>query len=200
MDAPTLAPAALTEKLPDSAPPSPSPLAPAPGAALPTPAGAAPTGPVAVPVRTPVLIASMLAAAKDASDLIFSPGRAPQVDMHGGLVQLKIQGVGVLTPEDTARIAADLIGRNSIALQKLKEQGSCDISYSLPKVSRFRVNVFTQRGTCAIVMRVIPKLDSRLSNRSTCRSNLRKPRNCAMASCSSPAPPAAENRPRSPRS
>ena len=156
MDAPTLAPAALTEKLPDSAPPSPSPLAPAPGAALPTPAGAAPTGPVAVPVRTPVLIASMLVAAKDASDLIFSPGRAPQVDMHGGLVQLKIQGVGVLTPEDTARIAADLIGRNSIALQKLKEQGSCDISYSLPKVSRFRVNVFTQRGTCAIVMRVIP--------------------------------------------
>jgi twitching motility protein PilT len=98
----------------------------------------------------------MVAAAKDASDLIFSPGRAPQVDMHGGLIQLKIPGVGVLTPEDTARIAADLIGRNSIALQKLKEQGSCDISYSLPKVSRFRVNVFTQRGTCAIVMRVIP--------------------------------------------
>ena len=107
-------------------------------------------------VRTPVLIASMIAAAKDASDLIFSPGRAPQVDMHGGLIQLKIPGIGVLTPEDTARIAADLIGRNSIALQKLKEQGSCDISYSLPKVSRFRVNVFTQRGTCAIVMRVIP--------------------------------------------
>ena len=98
----------------------------------------------------------MIAAAKDASDLIFSPGRAPQVDMHGGLIQLKIPGIGVLTPEDTARIAADLIGRNSIALQKLKEQGSCDISYSLPKVSRFRVNVFTQRGTCAIVMRVIP--------------------------------------------
>jgi twitching motility protein PilT len=97
----------------------------------------------------------MIAAAKDASDLIFSPGRAPQVDMHGGLIQLKVPGVGVLTPEDTARIAADLIGRNSIALQKLKEQGSCDISYSLPKVSRFRVNVFTQRGTCAIVMRVI---------------------------------------------
>ncbi|MGA9144238.1 MAG: PilT/PilU family type 4a pilus ATPase, partial [Candidatus Acidiferrales bacterium] len=110
----------------------------------------------AQPMRTPTLIASMVAAAKDASDLIFSPGRAPQVDMHGGLVQLKIQGIGVLTPEDTARIAADLIGRNTIALQKLKEQGSCDISYSLPKVSRFRVNVFTQRGTCAIVMRVIP--------------------------------------------
>jgi len=99
---------------------------------------------------------SMLRATKSPSDLIFSPGRAPQVDVNGQLMQLKIQGVGVLRPEDTARIAADLIGRSALAVQKLKEQGSCDISYSLAKVSRFRVNVFTQRGSCAIVMRVIP--------------------------------------------
>jgi len=70
-------------------------------------------------------------------------------------MQLNIPGVGMLTPEDTARIAGDLIGRNAQAVQKLKELGSCDISYSLAKVSRFRVNIFTQRGTCAIVMRVI---------------------------------------------
>jgi twitching motility protein PilT len=126
----------------------------------PSPAGAsqqpAPSAAVTGPVSTPNLIISMLRAAKTASDLIFSPGRAPQVDMNGQLMQLKIPGVGVLSAEDTARIGADLIGRNAQALQKLKEQGSCDISYSLPKVSRFRVNVFTQRGSCAIVMRVIP--------------------------------------------
>jgi twitching motility protein PilT len=104
---------------------------------------------------TPNIIASMLQAAPKTSDLIFSPGRAPQVEVHGKLVQLKIKGVGVLSAEDTARIAADLIGRNSLAVDKLKQEGSCDISYSLPKVSRFRVNIFTQRGTCAIVMRVI---------------------------------------------
>jgi twitching motility protein PilT len=104
---------------------------------------------------TPNIIASMLQAAPKTSDLIFSPGRAPQVEVNGKLVQLKIKGVGVLTAEDTARIAADLIGRNSLAVDKLKQEGSCDISYSLPKVSRFRVNIFTQRGTCAIVMRVI---------------------------------------------
>lgn len=155
MEAPTVTSPALASNSVDSTP-SASPL-PAPSAPAPAVPVAAPAGTVAAPVvRTPALIASMVAAAKDASDLIFSPGRAPQVDMHGGLIQLKIPGAGVLTPEDTARIAADLIGRNSIALQKLKEQGSCDISYSLPKVSRFRVNVFTQRGTCAIVMRVIP--------------------------------------------
>jgi twitching motility protein PilT len=106
-------------------------------------------------VSTPSMIASMLHVAKDTSDLIFSPGRAPQAEVHGQLTQLKVPGVGILTAEHTARIAADLIGRNTHAVDKLKQEGSCDISYSLPKVGRFRVNIFTQRGSCAIVMRVI---------------------------------------------
>ncbi|MFZ1972416.1 MAG: PilT/PilU family type 4a pilus ATPase [Candidatus Acidiferrales bacterium] len=120
------------------------------------PPPAAPVSDVAVNISTPSIIAAMLQAAPRTSDLIFSPGRAPQVETSGQLTQLKIKGVGILSSEDTARIAADLIGRNSHAVEKLKEEGSCDISYSLPKISRFRVNIFTQRGTCAIVMRVIP--------------------------------------------
>jgi twitching motility protein PilT len=116
----------------------------------------APTAEQTGPAPTANIIASMLQAAPKTSDLIFSPGRAPQVELHGQLMQLKIKGVGVLSAEDTARIAADLIGRNSFAVEKLKEEGSCDISYSVAKLSRFRVNIFTQRGSCAIVMRVIP--------------------------------------------
>jgi twitching motility protein PilT len=61
-----------------------------------------------------------------------------------------------MTADDTRRIAADLIGENKQALTTLREQGSCDISYGLPGVARFRVNLFIQRGSCAIVMRVIP--------------------------------------------
>jgi twitching motility protein PilT len=122
------------------------PKAPAPPATVSDLPGTAPT---------PNIIASMLHAAPKTSDLIFSPGRAPQVEINGQLTQLKIKGVGILSSEDTARIAADLIGRNSHAVEKLKEEGSCDISYSLPRMSRFRVNIFTQRGSCAIVMRVI---------------------------------------------
>jgi twitching motility protein PilT len=49
-----------------------------------------------------------------------------------------------------------LIGENQHALGSLREKGSCDVSYSLPGSSRFRVSVFMQRGSCAIVMRVIP--------------------------------------------
>jgi twitching motility protein PilT len=121
-----------------------------------SPPSVAPVSEVVINISTPSIIAAMLQAAPRTSDLIFSPGRAPQVEMSGQLTQLKIKGVGILSSEDTARIAADLIGRNSHAVEKLKEEGSCDISYSLPKISRFRVNIFTQRGSCAIVMRVIP--------------------------------------------
>jgi twitching motility protein PilT len=109
----------------------------------------------AAPVPTATIISSMLRASGKISDLIFSPGRAPQVEISGQLAQLKIPGVGVLNSEDTARIAGDLIGHNTHAVEKLRLEGSCDISYSLPKISRFRVNIFTQRGSCAIVMRVI---------------------------------------------
>jgi twitching motility protein PilT len=107
-------------------------------------------------VLTTAIITAMLRSAKHVSDLIFSPGRPPQVESSGQLVEVQIPQVGRLSAEDTARIAADLIGGNQQAVAKLKEQGSCDISYSLALLARFRVNIFTQRGSCAIVMRVIP--------------------------------------------
>jgi twitching motility protein PilT len=85
---------------------------------IPTPAAAVPAAPDSSgPALTANIIASMLQAAPKTSDLIFSPGRAPQVELHGQLMQLKIKGVGVLSAEDTARIAADLIGRNSFAVE-----------------------------------------------------------------------------------
>jgi len=97
-----------------------------------------------------------LRASEKVSDLIFSPGRPPQVEIHGQLTPVEIAGTGNLSADDTRRIAADLIGANKQAINTLREQGSCDISYGLPGMARFRVNVFIQRGSCAIVMRVIP--------------------------------------------
>ncbi len=107
-------------------------------------------------IPTPVLLAGMLRASEKVSDLIFSPGRSPQVEIHGQLTAVEIPGSGVLSAYDTRRIAADLIGTNQQAINTLREQGSCDVSYGLPGMARFRVNVFIQRGSCAIVMRVIP--------------------------------------------
>ena len=95
----------------------------------------------------------MLRSAPKISDLFFSPGKPPLVEVNGRLANI---GSRALTPEMTQQIAADLIGKNSHALEHLRQHGSCDVSYSLPGISRFRVNVFMQRGSHAIVMRVIP--------------------------------------------
>ena len=111
-------------------------------------------GPGAVP--TQALLAAMLRASEKVSDLIFSPGRAPQVEVYGHLVPVQVEGMATLSADDTRRIAADLIGNNKQAINTLREQGSCDISYGLPGLARFRVNAFIQRGSCAVVMRVIP--------------------------------------------
>jgi hypothetical protein len=98
----------------------------------------------------------MVKAYRGVSDLIFSPGRPPQVESNGHLVPVKFEGLPVLTADHTSRIAHELIGQNKQAMQILKDSGACDFSYGLPQHSRFRVNVFQQRGSYAIVMRVIP--------------------------------------------
>jgi twitching motility protein PilT len=104
----------------------------------------------------PQLITAMLRSGKHISDLIFSPGRAPQVEVSGQLVELKFKGLELLRPEDTRAIAYELMGKNEHPIQKLEQDGSADLSYGINGVGRFRVNIFRQRGTCAIVMRVIP--------------------------------------------
>src|ERR1700757_176949 len=107
-------------------------------------------------VATTALLGAMLRASDKISDLIFSPGRPPQVQVYGQMIPVQVSGFTFLTADDTRRIAADLIGNNKQAINTLREQGSCDISYGLPGLARFRVNIFIQRGSCAVVMRVIP--------------------------------------------
>ncbi len=115
---------------------------------------AAAAAPAPAPFSTPALLAAMLKASPKISDLFFSPGKPPLVEINGKLSPAGI--ARALTSADTQRISSDLIGNHEHALQNLKERGSCDVSYSLPGAHRFRVNIFMQRGTCAVVMRVIP--------------------------------------------
>jgi twitching motility protein PilT len=114
---------------------------------------APPNGPASI--STAAILTAMLDSGSGISDLFFSPGRPPQVEKQGILMPVAIPELPVLRPDDTSRIARDLVGQNAVALRTLKEEGSCDLSYSLPERTRFRVNIFRQRGTFAIVMRVI---------------------------------------------
>ena len=100
----------------------------------------------------------MLKVSAKVSDLIMSPGSYPVVELSGKLVPVKISGTAPLTPDDTHRIAYELMADNTQAVESLRSHGSCDFSYRLPGQSRFRVNVFQQRGSHAIVMRVIPQV------------------------------------------
>jgi len=107
-------------------------------------------------IHTAQLVTAMLKSNSHVSDLIFSPGRAPQVEVSGQLVELKYKGLECLTSQDTFAIANDIMGKNETPVRKLEEDGSADLSYGIAGVARFRVNIFKQRGSCAIVMRVVP--------------------------------------------
>ena len=127
----------------------------------PTQVAPAQAAPVQVPPAqrkfdTAQLITAMLKAHGHVSDLIFSPGRAPQIEVSGQLVELKFKGIECLSAQDTDDIARDLMGKNEHPIRKLEQEGSADLSYGVAGVGRFRVNIFRQRGSCAIVMRVIP--------------------------------------------
>ena len=98
----------------------------------------------------------MLAAGDKVSDLIFSPGRPPQVELSGDLQPVQISGLEKLLPAHINAMVGVILHGNQTAVETLEKKGSADVSYSVPGACRFRVNIFRQRGTFAIVMRVIP--------------------------------------------
>ena len=108
------------------------------------------------PLNLAKILQQMLGVSDKVSDLIFSPGRPPQIELVGKLQPVPIAGVDKLTPAQTFGIAKLIIGDNESATESLDKFGSADLSFSVPGLCRFRVNIFKQRGTHAIIMRVIP--------------------------------------------
>jgi twitching motility protein PilT len=98
----------------------------------------------------------MMAVSDKVSDLIFSPGRPPQVELLGELQGVPVPGLEKLLPAHTAALAKIIIGNHQTAGENLEKLGSADLSFSAAGFARFRVNIFMQRGSHAIVMRVIP--------------------------------------------
>src|SRR5689334_24775165 len=88
------------------------------------------------------VLREMLRASDKVSDLIFSPGRPPQIELAGKLVPVKIAGLEKLTPAHTAGIAKLIIGTQQTALDSIEKKGSADLSCSVPGDARFRVNIF----------------------------------------------------------
>jgi twitching motility protein PilT len=102
------------------------------------------------------LLEAMLDVAPGISDLNLSVGRAPQVEVDGQLRTVSFAGLERLMPYQTELIALRLMAGKRDVAEKLVKTGSVDLSYSLARRTRFRVNVFSQRGSYSIVLRVIP--------------------------------------------
>jgi twitching motility protein PilT len=86
------------------------------------------------------------------SDLHVKVGVPPTVRLHGELAHL--EGYQPLEAEDTEKAFHDIAEVRSQT--EFEEAGEADFSYSIPGVSRFRVNTFKQRGSVSIVCRAIP--------------------------------------------
>jgi twitching motility protein PilT len=110
------------------------------------------------------ILTTMLASQPEVSDLLFTVGRPPQVEAYGELKSVVLNPpIEKLTPYQIETIAQNIVGDNLWLIEDLLRHGSCDASYALGEKSRFRVNIFAQRGNYSIVCRqlnaAIPTLD-----------------------------------------
>jgi twitching motility protein PilT len=93
-----------------------------------------------------------IAVENGASDLHLKVGSFPMMRVHGTLMPAWEERR--LTLEDTGAMAASVM--SATQRQSFKDQQEVDLAYSVPSLGRFRCNVFRQRGTIGLVLRVIP--------------------------------------------
>lgn len=104
------------------------------------------------------ILSKILDSHSSLSDINFTVGKPPQVEVFGQLQPVNIENLPIerLTPYQTEVIALTLINSDRRLTEKLINEGSCDLSYSLTGKARFRVNIFSQRGCYSIVLRRLP--------------------------------------------
>ncbi|MEP6809829.1 MAG: PilT/PilU family type 4a pilus ATPase [Chthoniobacterales bacterium] len=104
------------------------------------------------------LLTAMVQSGPGVSDLLFAVGRPPMVEEYGVLNEFPIDTPeGVLTGTQIEQLSLHLMLGDGRLSDDLEKMGSCDCSYDLKGVARFRVNVFRQNGRPAIVMRKLQK-------------------------------------------
>ena len=100
------------------------------------------------------ILARMLDSHQNVSDLNLTVGKPLQVESDGQLVGVNIKPkIQELTPYQTETFALSLINQNRRLTDALINEGSCDLSYTLPGKARFRINIFSQSGSYSIVLR-----------------------------------------------
>jgi twitching motility protein PilT len=103
------------------------------------------------------LLTALIRSAEGISDLLFVAGKPPQVEVHGALETPSSKGCQeILTSERIESLAGTIINHNIKLLRDIAERGSCDCSYALGDLCRFRANIYRQHGGYAMVLRRLP--------------------------------------------
>src|SRR5438445_9787066 len=110
------------------------------------------------------ILGTMLDSQPDVSDLLFTVDKPLQVEALGELKPVACDPpIEKLTPFQTEMAALNLMGENQWHMMDLLRRGSCDTAYTLADKARFRISIFSQRGSYSIVLRklntVIPTLE-----------------------------------------
>jgi twitching motility protein PilT len=105
------------------------------------------------------LLTAMIGSRDGVSDLLFTVGKSPFLEAHGCLNEFPIETPSVLGLKEIDQITDHIVNGDERLKRDLTDSGSCDCSYALKDLARFRVNIFKQNGRPAIVMR---KLQSKI--------------------------------------
>ena len=108
------------------------------------------TAPAQSPVSLRTLLDEMIE--RDASDLHVSAGDRPKLRVDGDIVNSSVEHV--LTPRDTLQLAYSVLTENQ--KKRFEMEDELDFSFGIANLSRFRGNVFKQRGCVSMVIRRIP--------------------------------------------
>src|ERR1700730_14750796 len=100
------------------------------------------------------LLSAMISSGEGISDLLFTVGKPPFIEAHGCLSEFPITNLASgFGSTEIDQVADHIINGDERLRQDLSNFGSCDCSYALKDLARFRVNIFKQNGRHAIVMR-----------------------------------------------
>jgi len=100
------------------------------------------------------LLSAMIGSGEGISDLLFTVGKPPLVEAHGSLSEFPIKTpTAVFSSDEIDQLADHIIDGDKRLRDDLANFGSCDCSYALKDLARFRVNIFKQKGRHALVLR-----------------------------------------------
>lgn len=103
------------------------------------------------------LMGQVLELFPEVADIIITTGKPIQAEVHGSLKDaVTTPDLGRLSALLTKAMAMALMGENLRLQKTLAAKGSCDLSYAIPGRGRFRANIFSQRGSLAMVLRRLP--------------------------------------------